>query len=139
MRPITRGLMGLDLDDKILWLRRGDPTDPEVKAFLVLGPRRSQAIERGDEAKAIAHFREAIAIYDAMPENAATLNNSALDPVPPRQADRRSAAFDRGIARIEKAHKLEPGDSVTMMNDGLASCARRPAETSSARRSTSGS
>jgi tetratricopeptide (TPR) repeat protein len=110
---VHRGLMGLDLDDKILWLRRGNPVDPEVKAFLCwdLG---IQANERGDEPQAISQYREALALFDAMFEEPATLNNSAhlLLNLSRLTGDR--AAFDRGFARIRKAHELDPIDSVTM-------------------------
>ena len=74
---ILRGLMGIDLDDKILWLGRGNPTDPQVKAILS-SDLAEQALTRGDEAKAMRHYREAIGIYDAMPESAGSLNNAAL-------------------------------------------------------------
>ncbi len=74
---ILRGLLGIDLDDKILWLGRGNPTEPRVKAILSTD-LAEQALTRGDEAKAIAHLREAIGIYDTMPENVGPLNNAAL-------------------------------------------------------------
>ena len=121
---VHRSLMGLDLDDEILWLRRGNLADPEDKVFLctALG---TQAIERGDEDQAISQYRAVLAIYDAMPENSAALNNSAgiLFRLSCLTGDR--AAFDRGFARIEKAHMLEPIDSVTMST--LASFVREGA------------
>ena len=117
MAALNRGLMGPELEDNILWLRRADQTEPQVKAILS-SELADQAIEHGDEAKAIAHFREAIELYDAMIEEPATLNNSALYLFRLSKLTGDPAAFDRGIARIEKAHKLEPANSVTMMNDG---------------------
>ncbi len=123
---ILRGLLGIDLDDKILWLGRGNPTEPRAKAILS-SDLADQALTRGDEAKAIAHFREAIGIYDTMPEVAGSLNNAALALFRLATLTGDPAAFDRGLAKIEKAHKLEPSDSVTMMNAGILSASGGPA------------
>jgi predicted negative regulator of RcsB-dependent stress response len=115
-----RGLLGIDLDDKIRWLGRGNPTDPTVKAILS-SDLADQALNRGDEAKALAHLREAIGIYDAMPEASATLNNAALVLFRLAALTGDPAAYDRGLAKIETAHKLDPSDSVTMSNAGSLS------------------
>jgi hypothetical protein len=114
---IERGLLGLDADDKVLWLRRGNPTHPEVKALLS-SDLAHQAMNRGDEAAAIAHLREAIGLYETMPENSPTLNNAAMALLHLGTLTGEAAVFVRGLAKVEKAHKLEPSDSLTMMNAG---------------------
>ena len=134
---VTRSLIGVDLDDRILWIRRGDPADPEVKAFLNWD-LADQAIEHGDDAKAIEHLREAIALYDAMDQEPAVLSNSAILLMRLSKLTGDHSAFDRGFANLEKAHKLEPANTLTMMNvifwDAQRACA-----TSSVHRSISGS
>jgi hypothetical protein len=112
---VTRSLMGVDLDDRILWIRRGDPADPEVRAFLNWD-LADQAIEHGDDAKAVEHLREAIALYDAMDQQPATLSNSATLLLRLAKLTGDHSAFDRGFANVEKAHKLEPANTLTMMN-----------------------
>jgi tetratricopeptide (TPR) repeat protein len=112
---IERGLLGTDLDDKILWLRRGNPTEPRVKALLNMD-LAEQAMIKGGEAEAIAYLRDAIAIYEAMPEAATLLNNAAMALFRLSALTGDPADFDRGLAKIEKARKLEPSDSLTMGN-----------------------
>lgn len=119
-----RGLIGHDLDDRILWLHRADQTDPEVRSCLCwdLG---IQAIEQGDRDRAISQYREALALYEAMHEEPATLNNSAMMLLNLSRLTGDRAAFDRGYARIRKAHQLDPIDSVNLRN--LASFVREEA------------
>ena len=64
---VQRSLMGLDSDDKILWLGRGDPNDSEVKVLL-REEEGHRAFNSGDLSQAIALFREAVSLYDAMPK-----------------------------------------------------------------------
>ncbi len=112
---VHRSLVGLDLDERIHWLRRSNPADPEVKAFLCWD-LAVQAIERGDDDQATSQFREALALYDAMAVEPATLNNSAMILFRLSRLTGDRAAFDRGLARIEKAHDLDPIDSVNSIN-----------------------
>ena len=56
---VHRSLVGLDLDERILWLRRSNPADPEVKVLLCWD-LADQAIERGDDDQANAQYREAL-------------------------------------------------------------------------------
>jgi tetratricopeptide (TPR) repeat protein len=112
---VHRSLVGLDLDDRILWVRRGHPADPQVK-ILLCSDLAVQAVERGDDDQAVSQYREALALYDAMPEEPATLNNSAMILFSLSMLAGDRAAFDRGFARIKKAHELDPIDGVSMRN-----------------------
>ncbi len=114
---MLRGLLGVDLDDKITWLRRGDQSNSQLKALLS-SDLATQALNHGDEAQAIAHLRESIALYEAMPEHASFLNNSALALLHLYSLTGDQSAYDRGLAKIEKAQKLDPSNSLTMMNAG---------------------
>ena len=110
--------MGLDLNDTILWLGRGDPNDPGVNAMLRF-EKGNRALERGDDNQAIAEFREAVLLYDAMPEEWATLNNTARVLLRLSELTGDRAAFDRGFAKMEKAQKLQPSDSINLVNLSL--------------------
>ena len=110
---VHRGLLGLDLDDKIAWLRKAEKDDPEARVFLAtyLG---DQALERGEEDQAVSRYREALTLYDAVPEAPWMLNNSALILFTLAGLTGDRAAYDRGRARIEKSHRLDPVNSLTM-------------------------
>ena len=71
---VLRGLLGDDTDDRIAWLRRANIDDPRVKAILCEDLAR-QALSKGNEQDAIANLRQAVSIYDAMPEATGVLNN----------------------------------------------------------------
>jgi hypothetical protein len=109
-----RGVMGDEVEDRILWLRRARSNHPFVKALLSSDLAR-QAIEQGNEELAVANLREAAALYDAMPESPSTLNNGsiALRELAALTGD--AAALERAGTKIEKAVALEPGNSLTMM------------------------
>ena len=62
---VHRSLVGLDVNERILWLRRSNPADPEVKVLLSWD-LADQALEHGDDDQANGHDREALA--DAMAE-----------------------------------------------------------------------
>jgi hypothetical protein len=108
---LSRSLIGIDTDDHILWLRRGNPTDHETTALLRWN-LAYRAVEHGDLDQATTHFRDALALYDSMHEEPATLSNTALILLNLANLTGDQSAFDRGFARIEKAHKLQPANSV---------------------------
>jgi tetratricopeptide (TPR) repeat protein len=108
-----RGMLGEKIEDKILWLRRANPDDPFTKAILS-SMLATQAIQQGNEEQAIGHLRQTVALYDAMPESPAALNNgsNALRMLANLTGD--TAAIDRSVSMIEKAAALEPGNSLTL-------------------------
>jgi hypothetical protein len=111
----TRALLYLDLDDRITWLKRGNLSDPNTKADLsaALG---EQAFRKGQDQEASQHYREAVRIYESMPESPASLNNSALAYYGLYAGTRDPAALDKAIANQEKALALRPGDSIVLRN-----------------------
>jgi hypothetical protein len=110
-----RALLARKADEQILWLSRCRQTDPEVKASLCLA-RARKAVEEANDSEAESHLRQAVTLYEAMPENSSTLNNGAIgydglfdlagDP-----ADLRKAA-----EMFDKAVSLEPDDSILLSN-----------------------
>jgi hypothetical protein len=112
---VVRGLLGNDIEDRILWLRRADANEPNVKAILC-GDLATQALEKGDEAQAISNLRQAVALYDAMPESAGMLNNASLALRRLANLTGDPAAYERAGTMIERAAALDPGNSLTMSN-----------------------
>ncbi len=114
---IQRGLMGVELDEKILWLGRGNSSHPSVKAMLDAS-LAEQAMNRGDDATAVAKLREASGLYDSMPESAEVLNNGALTLFRLATLTGDQHAYDRGLTKIERASKLDPSNGLMMANAG---------------------
>jgi tetratricopeptide (TPR) repeat protein len=114
---IQRGLLGVELDDKILWLGRGNPSHPGVKAMLD-ADLAEQAMNQGDDDKAVAKLKEASGLYDSMPESPEVLNNSALTLFRLARLTGDKPTFDRGLAKIERAAKLDPSNGLMMANAG---------------------
>ena len=114
---IQRGLLGVDLDEKILWLGRGNPSHPSVKAMLDAS-LAEQAMNRGDDATAVAKLREAAALYDGMPESPEVLNNAALTLFRLASLTGDQKLYDRGMTKIEKASQLDPSNGLMMANAG---------------------
>jgi hypothetical protein len=73
----ARAQLAMELDDRILWLRRANPNDMQVQANLCEA-RAEKAFQDGEQAEAATQLRQAIALYARMPVNAAVLNNGAL-------------------------------------------------------------
>ena len=76
----------------------------------------SQALEEGNDELAVSNLKEAVAIYDAMPESSASLNNASLALMSLANLTGDPAAYERASVKIEKAAALDPGDSLTMAN-----------------------
>ncbi len=72
-----RAVTTFDSDEKVVWLERCDQNDQSVRAQLV-SARGLQAEAAGDIVSAAEQYRQAISIYDRLPESHATLNNSAI-------------------------------------------------------------
>lgn len=108
-------LMTHDRDDRITWLERSDPKDKEVQATLASTKSRKLASE-GKLDEAAAEMSKSIDLYNAMPETATTLNNSALCYLERFSMTGNKADLDEGLKRIEKAVKLEASDSILVAN-----------------------
>jgi len=114
-----RSLMMKDNSDQIAWLNRADTASPHVRASLA-SANGFEALLKGNRDEARGHYEAAVAAYDAMPESAATLNNSslALNAIYSITAD--PATFKRAADRIDRALALRPSDSILLSN-GLSS------------------
>jgi hypothetical protein len=119
-----RALSCNDLDDEIVWLERCDPVNPQVKASLAESKGR-KALRENKDAEAATFFREAVAVYAAQPESAATLNNGGLASQALYRATGELEALQKGARMMEKALSLKPGDGILAGNVAdvaLASC-----------------
>jgi hypothetical protein len=112
---VLRGLLGDDVEDRILWLQRGDANEPQIKAILYQDLAH-QALRDGNEDRAVANLKSVVSMYESMPESAATLNNEwiALNQLASLTGDAR--ARQRAAAMIEKAAAIDPGNSLTLSN-----------------------
>lgn len=116
---VLRAMMANEVDDKITWLERAASDSPQVKALLS-STKGERALQNGDDATAIQHFRDTIQAYGEMPQDATTLNNSALACFSLFAATGDRADFDRGLAMQEEAVKLSPSDSIVITNGASA-------------------
>jgi tetratricopeptide (TPR) repeat protein len=129
---LMRALSFKDLDDRITWLERANPDDSQVKADLAIA-RGRKALEEGKEDAAAAFFRQAVAIYAAQPETAATLNNGALASQDLYRTSGERAALERSTEMMEKALTLSPSDAILVGNVADAVLASGLAEVIGAR------
>ncbi|MEK6233547.1 MAG: hypothetical protein N2C14_02455, partial [Planctomycetales bacterium] len=65
------------MDDRILWLERGNPAHGGLQATLAEA-KGFQAIEQGEYEAAAELFRESAKLNEQQTESVATLNNGAL-------------------------------------------------------------
>jgi tetratricopeptide (TPR) repeat protein len=110
-----RALLWTDLDDRITWLRRVNPSAPGVKADLSLALGQKAARE-GKDDEAIQHLREAVAEYDRLPLNAGTLNNQALAHTQLYRLSGNREDFARASRMMDNALAQMPGDSILLRN-----------------------
>jgi hypothetical protein len=114
-----RAVIPLDLDDQIVWLGRTDPADAQTKALLSAA-QGQKAIREGKDTEAAAFLREAIAAYDRLPEEAATLNNSANACASLFRLTGDRHDFEQWVSRLEKGLTHAPGDAVLLGNTAEA-------------------
>jgi hypothetical protein len=107
--------MFTDLDDEILWLGRSDPNAGDIKASLSVA-RGRKAEREGKDAEAVEQYRQALATYAQMPENAATLNNASLAHFALFQVTLDREEFTRGLDKLDRAVALNPTNSISLLN-----------------------
>lgn len=107
--------MAAQREDKIVWLKRCSPDNKSAQASLKnnLGV---EAAEAGQDGKAIALYDEALALYDQLPENSSTLNNSALVLLQRFNTSNDIADRDMALDRLVKAVELEPSGTILLQN-----------------------
>jgi tetratricopeptide (TPR) repeat protein len=110
-----RSLVFTDLEDEILWLGRSNPDDPHTQATLA-NSRGRKAVQDGRDDEATEQYRRSIELYEKLPVNAATLNNSALSHFAVFQVTHDKTEFTRGMDKLDRAIALRPTDSILLLN-----------------------
>jgi len=110
-----RGYMFKDTDDQIAWLERADPSEPTIQIALNCA-RGEKALQQGKKDVASQYLRKAVAGYEQQPKSAADLNNWGLACLSLYEATGNNADHSRGLALLEEAISLDPGDSVLLIN-----------------------
>jgi hypothetical protein len=110
-----RAITATGMDDELKWLERCNASDPGVKALLA-SSRGSRAEIQGKDDEAAAAYREAVAIYEAQPQDASVLNNGALASLSLFEISGDRQALERGTQWLEKAVSLNPMDSLVLGN-----------------------
>ncbi len=110
-----RSRLHTGLDDEIAWLDKQDPTSPETQIDLNTAHGR-KALRDGNRELAAQNLRKAVGGYEHLPQTAVVLNNCGLVYLDLYSATGNIADHDRGLAMIEQALSLEPGDSVLLIN-----------------------
>ncbi|TPW00669.1 MAG: hypothetical protein FD125_3001, partial [bacterium] len=112
---LMRSLMWTDLDDEIAWLGLANPAESAVKASLA-SARGNKSLQEGKDQEAATQFREAIATYSQMPENASTLNNGALVYFALYRVTHDPKQFAQGTEMLDRAVALRSSDSILLSN-----------------------
>ena len=111
----VRALESLDVEDRVTWLERADPANPEVKASLATA-RSVLAERKGHDEEAAAHLREAIEVYAGQRETAATLNNAALVYHQLYHLTGNAADLKKSGEMMSRAAALLPDDGIVLLN-----------------------
>jgi hypothetical protein len=112
---LSRAIIHRDLDDRIAWLAKADPESVEVRALLS-SARGQKAEQEGKDAEAVGHYRAALAAYASMPEETATLNNSAMAHLALYRLTAEARQLDDAMTKLEKAAALRPDDTIVLRN-----------------------
>jgi tetratricopeptide (TPR) repeat protein len=104
-----------DVEDAIEWLEKSDPDNTATQISLN-GARGEKALEQGQKELAADFLRKTIAGYQAQPRTSATLNNWGLAYLNLYGATGKREDQMRGVALMEEALSLEPGNSVLLNN-----------------------
>jgi len=107
--------MSTDTQDRIAWLEKANPALLAVRASLA-NSRGDAAQDRGDQATAIKELRRAVALYEEIPENTTSLNNTALAWLSLYSNTQATSDLAGAVDRMRQASKLAPSDSVVLGN-----------------------
>jgi tetratricopeptide (TPR) repeat protein len=110
-----RAHLQTDVDDKITWLKKCDANESGIQIELnsALGEK---ALRDGQRELAAQYFRKAIAAYESAPKNAVILNNDGLVYLNLYLVTGDIADHNRGLALLQEAVSLSPGNSLVLMN-----------------------
>src|SRR5436305_10021873 len=104
-----------DVEDAIEWLEKSNPENTAIQISLN-GARGEKALQQGQRELASDFLRKAIAGYQVQPRTSATLNNWGLAYLNLYGATGKREDQMHGVALMEEAVTLEPGNSVLLNN-----------------------
>jgi hypothetical protein len=110
-----RARLQKDLDDHITWMERSDPKDSTIVVELNTA-RGERALRDGNRESAARFLKQAIAGYQNLPQNSANLNNCGLAYLSLYDVTGDLEDHNRGLALMEQALTMNPGNSVLLVN-----------------------
>ncbi len=110
-----RARLQTDIDDEITWLEKCDANEANVQIELN-SVRGEKALRDGQRELAAQNFRKAIAGYEKMPKSAPMLNNCGLVYLSLYLVTGDIADHNRGLALLQEAITLDPGNSLLLLN-----------------------
>ena len=110
-----RARLQKSIDDEIAWLERSDQNSDTIQIDLN-SARGVKALHDGDRNAAAQYLRKAVDGYRNIPQSFAMLNNCGLACINLYYATGDITNHNRGLALLEQALALSPGDSVLLMN-----------------------
>jgi len=110
-----RSLLGKDEDDRIAWLQKADPAASWIQIELNEA-RGSKALHQGNKSLAADFLGKAVNGYATLPKTSASLNNWALACFKLYEATGQVADQKHGMALLEEAMAMNPGDSILLHN-----------------------
>ena len=110
-----RALLFKDSDDQIAWLEKSDPEALWVQVELN-SARGKKALQQGNKPLAADFLRKAISGYENQPKSAASLNNCGLACFDLYEATSNLEDHQRGMALLEEAIRMDPGNSILLHN-----------------------
>jgi tetratricopeptide (TPR) repeat protein len=113
-----RAVCRKDLDDQIAWLEKCNPQEPSTQVELntALGRR---ALKNGERGKAAEYYRKAIAGYESLSRDSATLNNEGLAYLSLYEVTGDLNDHTRALKLLEDAIALAPGNSILLENTAV--------------------
>ncbi|MCO5170115.1 MAG: hypothetical protein M9894_27595 [Planctomycetes bacterium] len=110
-----RSILALDMEERLVWLQRCDPAQPEVQSNLAQA-QGIKALQRGEHAAAAEQLRRAADLLAKRPETATTLNNRALVLQRLFEAAGDAADHEASVDLLRRAERLEQGASIVKVN-----------------------
>ena len=110
-----RARMEKDNDDQIAWLEKADSNDPGIQVALN-NSRGRKAMIAGNRDLAAQYLRKSVEGFKNLPQTPAMLNNFGIAYLDLYFATGDIANHNRGLALLEQAVALSPGDSLLLNN-----------------------
>lgn len=107
--------MPIDTDYAIKWLERSNQNDIRTKAEILLS-KGQKAVEKSDLKIAEEFYREAIKIYQKLPDNSSKLNNMSLVYAELYGITYKLEDLQSNVELLKKARDLMPKDTTILRN-----------------------